>query len=567
MADKIGRRPVLLCGIIGTMFSCLLFGFSWNFWMALAARFLWGLLNGNIGVSKVYIGEVLDDTNSARGMSVYGVIGGVGRIIGPLLGGFLSSPAKTFTFMKGTIFETFPYCLPQILLAFGCLLMLILAYFQLPETEAFITMQKNKIELQLQDNSTKRDKVAVINPLQSLYDKVNTNEEMIDTKSINNDDDNNSTNYGSKKRVTFSGIVTVKVIDSNALAYSRLKQLDTNDEPVIDLECESNESGARQIPRVPIRYDNGSRLIINDSQSTYRYIVNIFTQREVLVTTILYGLNAYCQIILNEVFPLWVVTSKSDGGFDFNTQNIGTVILFSGPISIFAQLVLYPKITDNYGVLKVYKIAAYSFGVMIILLPMVSFISQYNIPLLSGVVIWFSLSILTVTGQWILISLFVLINNSCYTNDRGVVNGIGQSFASFARFLGPSSGGNMFAWSENNNLPWPLNYHFVFILIGIMSILNAIISYTLPISIQKSKKIITSEQNNVFGLTNSKQSTISKYTIINTNDDDENNNAVELTNSKQSTISKYTIINTNDDDENNNSNNGDSTDFDPKNIV
>ena len=100
-----------------------------------------------------------------------------------------------------------------------------------------------------------------------------------------------------------------------------------------------------------------------------------------------------------------------------------------------------------------------------------------------------------------------------------------------------------------------------------MSILNAIISYTLPISIQKSKKIITSEQNNVFGLTNSKQSTISKYTIINTNDDDENNNAVELTNSKQSTISKYTIINTNDDDENNNSNNGDSTDFDPKNIV
>ncbi len=372
MADRIGRRQVLLCGIVGTMFSCLLFGFSWNFWMAILARFLWGALNGNIGVSKVYLGEILDDTNSARGMSVYGIIGGVGRIIGPLIGGFLSSPVKTFTFMKGTIFETFPYCLPQIILAFGCFIMLILAYIHLPETEAFIKMKRNRM-----DEKRNTDKPTVANPLHVSYDKIDDCEEIIDIESRNHetlmsasidateksinldnkeyiedkfdDDYQDSANYGSKKRVTFSGIVTVKVIDSNSLAYSQLKQVHEYDKPIDDMEYEKSESGARRIPRTAIRFDNGSRSLMYESttnsntQTTYRYFANIFTQRDVFVTTILYGLNAYCQIIMNEVFPLWVVTSKSDGGFNFNTQKIGTVILFSGPISI---LVLSYSLTN-----------------------------------------------------------------------------------------------------------------------------------------------------------------------------------------------------------------------------
>jgi hypothetical protein len=38
-----------------------MFGFSINFAMAVISRFLWGFLNGNIGVSKTYMGEITDD--------------------------------------------------------------------------------------------------------------------------------------------------------------------------------------------------------------------------------------------------------------------------------------------------------------------------------------------------------------------------------------------------------------------------------------------------------------------------------------------------------------------------
>ena len=58
LSDILGRRPVMLLGVCGTIFSELLFGFSQNFGWAIAGRFLWGLLNGNIGVVKTCVSEV-----------------------------------------------------------------------------------------------------------------------------------------------------------------------------------------------------------------------------------------------------------------------------------------------------------------------------------------------------------------------------------------------------------------------------------------------------------------------------------------------------------------------------
>ena len=48
----------MIAGICGTIFSTLLFGTSQTFLWAVAARFLWGLLNGNLVVGKTYMSEV-----------------------------------------------------------------------------------------------------------------------------------------------------------------------------------------------------------------------------------------------------------------------------------------------------------------------------------------------------------------------------------------------------------------------------------------------------------------------------------------------------------------------------
>lgn len=81
----------------------------------------------------------------------------------------------------------------------------------------------------------------------------------------------------------------------------------------------------------------------------------------------------------------------------------------------------------------------------------------------------------------------VLINNSTYSDYRGKVNGLGQVFAAFARFIGPSLGSNIFAWSISEERPFPFHYGFTYYLLGIMMIFIAFYIYLLPESINRPK--------------------------------------------------------------------------------
>jgi hypothetical protein len=58
-SDRGGRKRVILIGLFGTMLSCLGFGFSTRFWQALIFRMMGGALNGNVGVMRTMISEII----------------------------------------------------------------------------------------------------------------------------------------------------------------------------------------------------------------------------------------------------------------------------------------------------------------------------------------------------------------------------------------------------------------------------------------------------------------------------------------------------------------------------
>lgn len=51
-SERVGRKMVLLIGLLGTAISALGFGFSKSFGVAMAFRCIGGALNGNIGVMR-----------------------------------------------------------------------------------------------------------------------------------------------------------------------------------------------------------------------------------------------------------------------------------------------------------------------------------------------------------------------------------------------------------------------------------------------------------------------------------------------------------------------------------
>ena len=56
-----GRKRVLLIGLLGTCFSCVGFGFTRSFWQAVVFRVMGGALNGNVGVMRTMISEIIKE--------------------------------------------------------------------------------------------------------------------------------------------------------------------------------------------------------------------------------------------------------------------------------------------------------------------------------------------------------------------------------------------------------------------------------------------------------------------------------------------------------------------------
>jgi len=135
LSDHIGRKPVLLLGLLGTVVSTVLFGFSRSLWALVLSRFLNGMLNGNLGVIKSMIAELTDETNVARGFSLMPMARAVGYIIGPFIGGVLSRPQDRWPErFSHPLWAEYPYLLPCLATATYALLSLVLSALYLKET-------------------------------------------------------------------------------------------------------------------------------------------------------------------------------------------------------------------------------------------------------------------------------------------------------------------------------------------------------------------------------------------------------------------------------------------------
>jgi hypothetical protein len=322
LADRVGRRFCLLAGVLGSGLMSLLFGFSTHFWVSIALRFVWGLMN-TVGVGRTSLMEILDDSNSAQGMIFFSVVSGLGRIVGPLVGGLTSRPSLHYHIFRHTLFETFPFALPALLSFFWSSLIWLLSYFELEETLAphriksvaslfsssdstsysmlsDAAMEDNELDMSRSPDRSRCgvDKESSSSPFSSFasLSKQQSGENGrgdqlggIELKSKQHDlsygqDDDNEDNdrpsnsnggespesdahlTGKKKGVTFNSYVQMKIIDTPDIRYKRLNKITEEDTPMYYLADEDNNYNRSRSYLEALQSNSGSAVLSNTFQ-------------------------------------------------------------------------------------------------------------------------------------------------------------------------------------------------------------------------------------------------------------------------------------------------------------
>ncbi|KAL4929454.1 MFS transporter [Aspergillus undulatus] len=116
-SDRFGRKPITLLGLTATMIFSLFFGLSKDLWMLIACRLIVGLMNGNVGILRTMVAEMVQDKElQPKAFSIMPMIWTIGSIFGPSLGGSLAKPAEKFpeVFGDSKFFKEYPFFLPNL---------------------------------------------------------------------------------------------------------------------------------------------------------------------------------------------------------------------------------------------------------------------------------------------------------------------------------------------------------------------------------------------------------------------------------------------------------------------
>ncbi|KAJ4295500.1 hypothetical protein N0V90_007513 [Kalmusia sp. IMI 367209] len=399
LSDRIGRKKVLLGGLFGTGLSMLLFGFAKSLPMALFARALGGLLNGNIGVLQTTVAELVTvEKHQPRAYSIMPSVWCLGTIVGATLGGVLASPAESLPHLfEGTIFETFPYLLPNVVCTAVVVFGLAVGILFLEETH--------------EDRKYDRDRGVEIG--QWLLRKVWGQTAYVPLSDKDAPLDEMSAMLGHENASPYRSTDTSPTLCSSRSSIS--------EPPPFSLE--------KEIVRAPTVRD-------------------AFT-KQVCLNIVCYGVLAFHTISLEQLLP--ILMSKKEpsgehrnlpfyfkGGFNFSTQTNGLLLSVQGVLQMIAQLVIFPWMSKKLGSRRTFYLTIALYPFLYFMAPYLALLpTKLRIPGIVLLLVW------KVTAQALSYpSLAIMLTNAAPSKKvLGTLNGAAAASASVCRGFGPTISG------------------------------------------------------------------------------------------------------------------------------
>ncbi|KAI3322330.1 MFS general substrate transporter [Xylariaceae sp. AK1471] len=415
-----GRKTVIMIGLLGTLISSLGFGFSTTFYQALFFRSLGGITNGNVGVMRTMISEIVREKKyHSRAFLLMPMTFNIGVIIGPILGGILSDPAGSYPSVFGNVhfFEKFPYALPNIVSTVFLGTALLLCWLMLEET--------------LDSLRDKRD-IGII--------------------------------LGHRLRGLFRR-------NNDSIAYTQLHSRDMSVSTIATVDHELSPTTPRNSTATRIKGPNFRRRYT--SRLPFR---RIFT-RNVSFTFVSHFFLAFHLGTFNSLWFVFLSTpvyNPSDpdppgfkphlpfrftGGLGLPPRSVGLAMSLLGVIGILMQLFLYPRLSARLGTLRSWRTFLFMFPITYLLLPFLSVVPSSTAPpsQKTGLAIWVAIGgvlLVHVSARtFVLPAQTILVNNcSPHPSVLGTVHGLGQSASSLARTIGPVTGGWLYGLGLSRGL-------------------------------------------------------------------------------------------------------------------
>jgi MFS family permease len=153
-SDRYGRRKILLAALAVSSFSYFIFGASQAIWLLFLGRMLSGTTAATVPVAQAYVADVTTRNERLRYLGLLGAAAGLAFILGPAIGGTLSS--------------LFGYAVPSFLASALAFTNLLLAYFLLPEPTSF-NIKKTVVSFAALLGVLRKRKIALLLAIYFLF--------------------------------------------------------------------------------------------------------------------------------------------------------------------------------------------------------------------------------------------------------------------------------------------------------------------------------------------------------------------------------------------------------------
>jgi DHA1 family multidrug resistance protein-like MFS transporter len=151
LSDRIGRKPLITLGLFGFALAEFIFAFATDLWMLFLSRIIAGTFGAAIMPSAMaYVSDVTTPEKRGQGMGYLGAAMGLGIVVGPGIGGWLSEFSLSFPFLFAGIAAS---------------LAGIVSIFVLPESLSKEAMQKTTAENEKRENQFILIKKALQSPV------------------------------------------------------------------------------------------------------------------------------------------------------------------------------------------------------------------------------------------------------------------------------------------------------------------------------------------------------------------------------------------------------------------